>query len=1077
MTPGPYASGQQITVNVGANPTLSTAGQTGAGAPAPTGLYYFEECEDPGGITANLPTSFSGCEAGTLDTESGNTTTGAVEANSDFTVYDLPDAKVSPGGPTMTAAPGKCDVAPDYCVIGIFAANPNSGNPGFPRPHLFSAPFQTTVGDGLDQGDNPGDGTAAAVTPTSPTNSSLVANVTTVAADGVNTAQITVTLKDTTNHPVTGGKSVTLSQGSGHSTIEVNGTAGSTATTDGNGQAVFVVSDTTAETVTYTLTDTTDTVTVAQTAQIVFVAPLGSASNSSISALNTSVPQSGSTTVTVTLRDQGASPQPISGKVIALTQGSGSSSITPASTGSATTNAQGQATFTVSDTTAETVTYSATDTTDGVALAGQSVSVTFGTLTVSAAQSKVSTTTPIVATAASGVTQTNGTVIVTLLDGTSPVAGKTVKLSASSPTATITPSSQTTGVAGEAAFSVSDTTAEIVTFSAVDSSDSNLAITATAQVTFELPSASPSESTVTVSPSTVAADGTTSAALTVTIEDQFGNPLAGKTVTMAATVAGTSNPSATVRVDPSGVSGSVVQTATNSSGVITFDTNDTAAESLTYTATDTTDSITVAQTATVTFTAGAPQVSDSTVRANPAAVPANGSTASTVTVTVEDHNQNPVPGITITLIALNGSSVIEPASVVTNTSGQAAFKVTDATSEVVRYRVTDTTDNLPFVGEEVQVTFGTPPPTSPAVADSDVVASSTMVPADGHSSATVEVILNDDNGLPLSGKSVTLVPSSVNAIVSPAKVSTDSNGVANFAVTDHTPESVTLTAADISDNFPLNGLSVTISFTPAATSPTVSANAGHLNQPLVGIASSPDGGGYWLVASDGGVFSEGDAVFYGSAGAIHLNEPIVGIAPTPDGKGYWLVASDGGVFNYGDAGFYGSAGAIHLNEPIVGIAPTPDGKGYWLVASDGGVFNYGDAGFFGSAGAIHLNRPVVSLAATSDGGGYWLVATDGGIFNYGDAAFDGSAGATPLNKPVVDMAATPDGGGYWLVASDGGIFNYGDAAFDGSTGALQLNEPVVGMAATPNGKGYWLAASDGGIFNYGNAAFYGSMAG
>ena len=30
---------------------------------------------------------------------------------------------------------------------------------------------------------------------------------------------------------------------------------------------------------------------------------------------------------------------------------------------------------------------------------------------------------------------------------------------------------------------------------------------------------------------------------------------------------------------------------------------------------------------------------------------------------------------------------------------------------------------------------------------------------------------------------------------------------------------------------------------------------------------------------------------------MHLNQPVVGMAATPDGKGYWLVASDGGVFN------------------------------------------------------------------------------------------------------------------------------------------------------------------------------------
>ena len=39
---------------------------------------------------------------------------------------------------------------------------------------------------------------------------------------------------------------------------------------------------------------------------------------------------------------------------------------------------------------------------------------------------------------------------------------------------------------------------------------------------------------------------------------------------------------------------------------------------------------------------------------------------------------------------------------------------------------------------------------------------------------------------------------------------------------------------------------------------------------------------------------------------MHLNKPIVGMAATPDGKGYWLVASDGGIFTFGDAAFYGS---------------------------------------------------------------------------------------------------------------------------------------------------------------------------
>jgi hypothetical protein len=44
------------------------------------------------------------------------------------------------------------------------------------------------------------------------------------------------------------------------------------------------------------------------------------------------------------------------------------------------------------------------------------------------------------------------------------------------------------------------------------------------------------------------------------------------------------------------------------------------------------------------------------------------------------------------------------------------------------------------------------------------------------------------------------------------------------------------------------------------------------------------------------------------------------MAGTPTGAGYWLVASDGGIFSFGDAKFYGSTGGMTLNKPIVGMA-------------------------------------------------------------------------------------------------------------------------------------------------------------
>ena len=230
-----------------------------------------------------------------------------------------------------------------------------------------------------------------------------------------------------------------------------------------------------------------------------------------------------------------------------------------------------------------------------------------------------------------------------------------------------------------------------------------------------------------------------------------------------------------------------------------------------------------------------------------------------------------------------------------------------------------------------------------------------------------------------------------------------------------------------------------------------------LRQPVVTMAAAPAGGGYWVVAADGGIFAHGSARFLGSTGAITLNRPIVGMAPTASGLGYWLVASDGGIFAFGDAPFLGSTGGVALNRPVVGMAATASGRGYWLVASDGGIFAFGDAPFLGSTGGIVLNRPITGMAATGAGTGYWLVAADGGIFGFGAAPFLGSTGGIALNQPIVAMARTPTSAGYWLAAADGGMFTFGDAPFLGGAGQVPLAGRVVALAHTPSGRGYWMA--------------------
>jgi hypothetical protein len=244
----------------------------------------------------------------------------------------------------------------------------------------------------------------------------------------------------------------------------------------------------------------------------------------------------------------------------------------------------------------------------------------------------------------------------------------------------------------------------------------------------------------------------------------------------------------------------------------------------------------------------------------------------------------------------------------------------------------------------------------------------------------------------------------------------------------------------------------------AVYGPTFHGPISNLDKPIVGMASAPGTDGYWLVAADGGVFSYGNAAFYGSAATFHLNQPIVGMASTPDGDGYWLVAADGGVFSFGNAAFYGSAAAFHLNQPIVGMASTPDGEGYWLVTADGGVFSFGDAAYSGSRAGQPLHAPIIGITPTANGAGYWLDGSDGGVFAFGNAGFFGANPGAP-GTIVGALMTTPDFQGYWLASTAEGCQAFGDAepcitaSSMSSPGATPYTyPPAVGAAADLSGE-------------------------
>ena len=134
---------------------------------------------------------------------------------------------------------------------------------------------------------------------------------------------------------------------------------------------------------------------------------------------------------------------------------------------------------------------------------------------------------------------------------------------------------------------------------------------------------------------------------------------------------------------------------------------------------------------------------------------------------------------------------------------------------------------------------------------------------------------------------------------------------------------------------------------------------------------------------DGGIFTFGDAHFYGSTGNLKLHEPIVGITRSLSGKGYRLVARDGGMFTFGDARFYGSLpGRGEDVSDVVGMARTSDDKGYWIAQSDGQVDAFGQAQSYRPYTAASCD-PVTAIFSDPVQPGYQLVTRSGATISFG----------------------------------------------------------------------------------------------
>ncbi|GGJ14160.1 Ig-like domain-containing protein [Paenibacillus hunanensis] len=605
---------------------------------------------------------------------------------------------------------------------------------------------------------------------TNANSSTITASKANVIANNTDSATITVTLKDINNNAVS-NKTVTLSQGSGSSTITP-----AQGTTNPSGVATFTVKSTKAESVTYTASVTADNVTITPTASVTFQPGAVTAAQSTVSVSKNSVVADGtdSSSVTVTLKD--SNNNPISGKNVTLSQGSGSSTITPA--GAVTTNASGQAVFTVSNTKTETVTYTATDTDDSITVT-QTGAVTFTAGAVNAAASSIAVSRVNV----NADNSDNATITVTLKDANgNPISGTLATISQSG-SSTITSIQALTNASGVATFTVKSSKAETVTYTATAG---GVTIANTASITFQAGAISALASTVQVSKASVSADGTDASTVTVTLMDANNNPISGKSVTL-------SQGSGSSTISPS------TDVTTNADGQAVFIVTNMKAETVTYTAKDATDNVTLNTTKTVTFTPGAVNGALSNVTVSKTTVAADNTDTATVTVMLRDSQNNAVSGKAVTLSQGSGSSTITATQGTSDASGVATFTVKSTKAENVTYTAIAGTVTLTL--HPVPVTFT---PGAASAATSQISASKASVAANGSDSATITVIVKDTNGNVIAGHDVKLQQGSGSSLITPAQTTTNVDGAASFVVTNTKTENVIYTANVLNENITLS---------------------------------------------------------------------------------------------------------------------------------------------------------------------------------------------------------------------------------------------------------------------------------
>lgn len=545
-------------------------------------------------------------------------------------------------------------------------------------------------------------------------------------ADGNAAFVIVATVRDAVGNPVDPGTAVTF-------TVSPFGTLNpATATTDANGQAQTSLTSTQAGLVTVRATSGAAT---SAGLQVRFIP--GPASQVTLTALPTSIPADGtsSSLLRATVADLNGNPVADGTEVTFTVQGGGriDTDLRTAGDQNIALTANGVATATLfSSNQAATVTVRATVVATGAfgettvvftPRANLNIKLSASPLSIQIGTGQTATITATVADATTNAPVADGTLVTftTTLGQVTPSA-PTVNGVA---TATLTP-----GTTAGAATVVASTTGA-----------------APKSVVVQFLPGPPSNISLEVSPSTIVADGSSSAAITATVQDLNGNVVPGALVNFTSSLANTS-----INGQPPG---SVV--------TVTTDTNGRAQVTITGTTTGTTlvtatvQGTNVSGTVSLTLLPGPPTTV--TLTANPTAIRANGISTSIIRATVQDANGNPVANNTLVTFSTTAGTIdTDPTLPGNQTDARTSNGVALATlrSSTVANTIATITATVPATGATGTVTVAfTPGPPASISLTANPQALRVVVGGQAQSATITATVLDDTNQPVANGTQVT----------------------------------------------------------------------------------------------------------------------------------------------------------------------------------------------------------------------------------------------------------------------------------------------------------------------------------